>query len=145
MGGDDQITPDDADELAGCFAACAREIFGHACALARGDREQAGELVQAAFQAAARAWPGLRQLADEQRRGWLRAAVESIAVSGLHHEGAVRGQPAQIEVPPSVPAGSGDVAFTAIILDRCWQLIAGAAGTPAPHRLDVLAAGHEGS
>jgi RNA polymerase sigma-70 factor, ECF subfamily len=121
VGGDDQITPDDADELADCFAACAREIFGHACALARGDREQAGDLVQAAFQAAARAWPGLGHLAEEQRRGWLRAAVENIAVSG---QTAVRGRPAQIEVrSPSGPAGSGAVAFTEITLERCWQLI----------------------
>lgn len=124
MGGDDQITPDDADELADCFAACAREIFGHACALARGDREQAGDLVQAAFQAAARAWPGLGHLAEEQRRGWLRTAVENIAVSGLHRETAVRGRPAQIEArSPSGPAGSGEVAFTEITLERCWQLI----------------------
>jgi RNA polymerase sigma-70 factor, ECF subfamily len=126
VGDDDQITPDDADELADCFAACAREIFGHACALARGDREQAGDLVQAAFQAAARAWPGLGHLADEQRRGWLRTTVEDIAVRGLHGHGqtAVRGRPAQIEVrSPAVPAGSGAVAFTEITLERCWQLI----------------------
>jgi RNA polymerase sigma-70 factor, ECF subfamily len=124
VGGDDQITPDDADELADCFAACARELFGHACALTRGDREQAGDLVQAAFQAAARAWPGLGRLADEQRRGWLRTTVENIAVSGLHGQSAVRGGPAQIEVrSPSGPAGSGAVAFTEITLERCWQLI----------------------
>jgi RNA polymerase sigma-70 factor, ECF subfamily len=124
VGGDDQLPPEDADELADCFAACAREIFGHACALARGDRELAGDLVQAAFQAAARSWPGLRHLADEQRRGWLRTTVENIAVSGLHRESDVRDQQTQIEVrSPSVPAASGDRAFTEITLERCWRII----------------------
>ena len=87
MGDDDRITPHDADQLADCFAAHAREIFGHACALARGDRAMADDLVQAAFEAAARAWPGLRHLADDQRRSCLRRTVADIAVNGLPRRG----------------------------------------------------------
>ena len=53
----------DAEELAACFTAHARELFGYACVLARGDRALAEDLVQAAFEAAAGrggrcgAWP----------------------------------------------------------------------------------------
>ena len=67
MGDDDRITPHDADQLADCFAAHAREIFGHACALARGDRAIADDLVQAAFQAAG--WNESKTLSDWTGRG----------------------------------------------------------------------------
>ena len=57
--GDEKISPGDAEELAVCFTAHARELFGYARFLARGDRALADDLVQAAFEAAGRAWwPG---------------------------------------------------------------------------------------
>jgi RNA polymerase sigma factor (sigma-70 family) len=121
---DDQITPHHADELAACFAAHAREVFGHACALARGDRAMAEDLVQAAFEAAARAWPGLRDLAEEQRRSWLRRTVANIAVSGFRREAAFRDRLPRIEARyRKVPADPAELAFSAIALQRCWQII----------------------
>ena len=42
-----------------CFKAHARDLFGYACVLARGDQTQAEDLVQGAFEAASRAWPVL--------------------------------------------------------------------------------------
>lgn len=122
--GDERITPPNADDLARCFAAHAREIFGYACALARGNRARAGDLVQAAFEAAAQAWPVLRDLADEQRRGWLRRAVAGVAVSGFGREAAFRERPARIEVP-SQPgqAGPGGLVFSPVTLERCGQVI----------------------
>jgi DNA-directed RNA polymerase specialized sigma24 family protein len=54
--GEERICPRDADELAACFAAHAAGLFGYACVLARGDRALADDLVQAAFEAAAREW-----------------------------------------------------------------------------------------
>ncbi len=122
--GDDRITPHDAAELADCFTAHAREIFGHACALARGDRATADDLVQAAFEAAARAWPNLRHMADAQRRSWLRRTVANMAVSGFRREAAFRERLIRIEAryrkPPADPV---EQAFSAITLERCWKII----------------------
>ena len=124
MGDDDRITPHDAGLPADCSAAHAREIFGHACALVRGDRALADDLVQAAFEAAARAWPGLRHLADDQRRSCLRRTVAHIAVNGFRGEGASCDQLMGIEVrDPKTTAGPTGQAFAAITLERCWQVI----------------------
>jgi RNA polymerase sigma-70 factor (sigma-E family) len=124
VGDDDRITPHDADQLADCFAAHAREIFGHACALARGDRAIADDLVQAAFEAAARAWPELRHLADDQRRSCLRQTVADIGVNGFRDGDASRDQLMRVEVcDPKTAAGPTGQAFAAITLERCWQVI----------------------
>ena len=45
---DGMISPHHAEELAACFAAHARELFGYASWLTRGDRAQAEDLVQIA-------------------------------------------------------------------------------------------------
>ena len=42
--GDEKISPGDAEELAACFTAHARELVGYACFLARGDRALAEDL-----------------------------------------------------------------------------------------------------
>jgi RNA polymerase sigma-70 factor (ECF subfamily) len=84
------ITPSHADELAHCFAAHARKLFGYACALAREDLALAEELVQATFEAAGRGWQELRGLAEDQRHGWLRSTVADIAASSLGRDGGAR-------------------------------------------------------
>ena len=122
--GDEKISPGDAEELAACFTAHARELFGYACFLARRDRALADDLVQAAFEAAGRAWCTLRCLSDDQRRGWLRTTVANIAVSGFRREAAFRDRLPRIEAryrqaPVDLPA----LAFTSIVLERCWQII----------------------
>jgi RNA polymerase sigma factor (sigma-70 family) len=122
--GDERITPPDAAELANCFATHAREVFGYACALARGDRTRAGDLVQAAFEAAAQTWPLLRNLAEDQRRGWLRLAVATVAVSGLRREGATSGRPARLEVPDQTsPTQASEPRFAPVTLERGGQVI----------------------
>ena len=122
--GDDRITPDDADELARCFAAHAPKLFGHACVLARGDRAQAEDLVQATFEAASRAWHSLRDLAEEQLRGWLRSTLANIAASYFRREAAFRDRLPRIEVRyRKTPADPCEQAFSAIALERCWRVI----------------------
>jgi len=54
VGDDHKITPHHAAELAACFEAHSRRVFGFACLLAREDRALADDLVQATFEAAAR-------------------------------------------------------------------------------------------
>jgi RNA polymerase sigma-70 factor (ECF subfamily) len=109
-------------------------LFGHACVLARGDRTVAADLVQATFEAAARAWQTLRGLAEEQLRGWLRSTLANIAASGFRREAAFGDRLPQIEEcyrdtqadlseqAPSEQAPS-EQALSAIALERCWQVI----------------------
>jgi len=124
--GDEPISRRDADELAACFAADAAGLFGYACVLARGDRTLAEDLVQAGFEAAARAWGILRCLADEQRRGWLRATVANIAVSGFRREAAWRERLPRIEARyRKTQADTEALALSSIALERCWQIIQG--------------------
>jgi RNA polymerase sigma factor (sigma-70 family) len=121
---DGRISPHHAEELAECFASHARGLFGYACVVARGDKTLAEDLVQAAFEAAGLAWHALRDLADEQRRGWLRSTLANIAASGFRREAAFRDRLPRIEVryrkgqtdPP-------EEAFSSIALERCWRII----------------------
>lgn len=123
--GDDRFTPDDADELARCFAAHAPRLFGHACVLARGDRAQAEDLVQTTFEAAARAWQTtLRGLAEEQLRAWLWTTLAHITASNFRREAAFRDRLARIEARyRKTPADPSEQAFSSIVLERCWRII----------------------
>jgi RNA polymerase sigma-70 factor, ECF subfamily len=124
--GDARISPRDAAELEACFAAHARDLFGFACALARGDRPLADDLVQAAFEAAARAWPTLRSMDEQQRRSWLRSTLATTAVSGFRPEAASRDRLARIEVRHrQTPHDPADHPFSPITLERCWRIIQG--------------------
>jgi RNA polymerase sigma-70 factor, ECF subfamily len=122
--GEEKICSRDAGELAACFAADAGGLFGYACVLVRGDRALADDLVQAAFEAAAPDWGILRCLAEEQRRAWLRTTVTNIAVSGFRREAAWRDRLPRIEARyRKNQADTETVAFSLIVLDRCWQII----------------------
>jgi len=119
-----EISPHEVAELEECFAAHARELFGYACVLAHGDRALAEDLVQAAFEAATRAWQALRSLADEQRRSWLRRTLAHIAVSGFRREAAFRDLLPRIEARyRKIQADPSEQAFSSIALERCWRAI----------------------
>jgi RNA polymerase sigma-70 factor (ECF subfamily) len=145
------ITPRHADELAHCFAAHARKLFGYACALAREDLALAEELVQAAFEAAGLAWQELRGLAEDQRHGWLRSTVADIAASSFGRDTAFRDRRAGAEGRDGlgggegrdglgggegrdglgdigvrrgeVPVDRGEQDSSAADLERCWRII----------------------
>jgi RNA polymerase sigma-70 factor, ECF subfamily len=149
--GDDMITPRHADELAHCFAAHARKLFGYACALAREDLALAEELVQAAFEAAGLAWQELRGLAEDQRHGWLRSTVADIAARSFGRDAAFRDRLADTEARDGlgggegrdglgngegrdglgdigvrrgeVPVDRGEQDCSAADLERCWRII----------------------
>ncbi len=121
---DEKISPGDAEELAVCFAVHARDLFGYACVLARGDRALADDLVQSAFEAAERAWWTVRCLAEGQRHSWLRTTLANIAVSGFRREAALRDRLPRIEARyRKNPADTPAQAFSSIVLKRCWQII----------------------
>lgn len=124
-----KISPREAQELDACFRAEASELFGYACVVTRGDQALSHDLVQAAFEAAALAWPGLRVMAEEQRRGWLRRTLSNIAVTGFRREAAIRDRLPRIEKLYRKPAADPlEQALSAIALDRCWQVIQGLPG-----------------
>ncbi len=131
-----RISPREAEELAACFRAHARDLFGHACALTRGDQALAHDLVQAAFEAAAGAWQVLGDLTEEQRRGWLWRTLANIAVDGFGRETAFRDRLPRIEVlhrkiqadPPEQAhpeQAHPEQALSSIALERCWRIIQG--------------------
>ena len=128
-----RISPREAGELAACFRAQARNLFGYACGLTREDRALAEDLVQEAFEAAAEDWQVLRELTEEQRRAWLRRTLANIAVDGFRRETAFRDRLPRIEVlyrkiqadpPEEAPP---EQALSSIALDRCWRIIHGLA------------------
>jgi RNA polymerase sigma-70 factor, ECF subfamily len=124
---EEKIPPREAQELASCFDAHARDLFGYACVLVRGDQALAGDLVQAAFHAASLDWRGLRHLAEEQRRGWLRVTLANLAINWFRGEAVPQGRLPVSEIPrgktqPDHP-GQTEQAFSPVILERCWQII----------------------
>jgi RNA polymerase sigma-70 factor, ECF subfamily len=124
--GEGKISPREAEELAVCFAAHARDLFGYACVVTRGDRALAEDLVQAAFEAAAGAWQALRGLAEEQRQGWLCRTLANIAVNGFRREAAFRDRLPRIEaLYRKIPVDPLEQAFSSIALERCWRVIQG--------------------
>ena len=121
-----KISPREAEELAVCFQAHARDLFGCAGVLTRGDQAQAADLVQAAFEAAGHAWPVLEYLADEPRRGWLRRTLGNIAVDGFCRETAFRDRLPRSEARyRKIQAAPSEQAFSSIALEQCWQIILG--------------------
>jgi RNA polymerase sigma-70 factor, ECF subfamily len=121
-----KISPRDTQELDACFRAEASELFGYACIVTQGDQALSHDLVQAAFEAAALAWAGLRVMAEEQRRGWLRRTLFNIAMTGFRREAAIRDRLPRIEkLYRKSAADPLEHALSAIALDRCWQVIQG--------------------
>ncbi len=142
---DGQISPHEAAELAVRFQTHARDLFGYACMLTRGDLARAEDLVQAAFEAAGQAWPVLEYLAEDQHRDWLQRTLANIAVDGFRRETAWRDRLPRIEArsrkvqaDPPGQAASGQAPpgheLSSIALERCWRII-----QDLPERQHVLA------
>ncbi len=133
---DDKIPPLDARELADCFAAQARGLFGYACVLAQGNEASAADLVQAAFEAGRRGWPVVRALDEEKRRGWLRGTLAAVVVSGSRREPTPPDQLVRIEdCSRTSQPGPPEQAFSATVLERSWRVIQ---DMPERHHLAAL-------
>jgi RNA polymerase sigma-70 factor, ECF subfamily len=118
------IPKDHADELADCFAAYAPGLFGYACAITRGDRALADDLVQSAFVAAAGQWPTLRGLHEAQRARWLHTTIGNLAISTFRRHEAFGDRLPQLEaVSRPAPADTHAQAVSGIALERCWRAI----------------------
>ena len=133
----DRIPKDHADELAECFCAHARRLFGYACALTRGDHALAMDLVQSTFVAAARQWSTLRRLRDAQRLAWLHTTASHLAISSFRRNRALADRLPRLEaLSRPAPADTHADAMSAIALQRCWQAIQDL--PPQQHAVAVL-------
>ena len=113
-------------ELGSFFNAHDRWLFGHACVRTNGDRELAADLVQDAFEAAARAWPALREHDIGRQRAWLLATVANKNVSEFRRKEAFRRRQPDIHVRyQATPADTAAQALNAIALDRAREIIEG--------------------
>jgi RNA polymerase sigma-70 factor, ECF subfamily len=122
---DPQLSPSEAGELAACFRANAKALFGYACFVTRGDQALADDLVQQTFQAAARAWSTLRNLEAGKLRAWLRTTMHHLAVTEFRRNEVARRILSDIERQYRAPEPDTErEALIAIALERCWQVIA---------------------
>ena len=118
------MSDDKHRELADCFAAQARDLFGYACILARGNEAQAGNLVQGAFEAGCRAWQVVRGLDEEQRCAWLRGTLVTTAVTGFRREATLPDRLPHLEdCRRKNQAEPVEQAFSPSVLERCWRII----------------------
>jgi len=122
---DPQLSPSEAAELAACFRANAKSLFGYACFVTRGDKALADDLVQQTFQAAAGVWSTLRNLERDKLRAWLRTTMHHLAISEFRRNETARRILSDIEQRYRAPEPDTErEALIAIALERCWQIIA---------------------
>jgi RNA polymerase sigma-70 factor (sigma-E family) len=118
------VSDDTHRELADCFAAEARDLFGYACILARGDEALGDDLIEWAFEAGSRAWQVVRGLDEQQRCAWLRGTLVTIAVSGFRREATLPDRlPHLQDCRRKNQAEPVDEAFSPSVLERCWRTI----------------------
>jgi RNA polymerase sigma-70 factor, ECF subfamily len=133
----DHIPRDHAAELGDCFVAHATGLFGYACALTRGDRALADDLVQATFMAAAGQWSVMRCLCEAQRLRWLQTTAGHLAISRFRRNAAFGDRLPRLEAasrPP--PPDTHAQALSGIALERCWRAIE--ALPPQQHAVAVM-------
>jgi len=122
--GDPRIAQLHVAELSGFFAAHDRWLFGHACVRTRGDRELAADLVQDTCEAAARAWPTLRERAGGRQRAWLLGTLANKDVSDFRHKEAFRRRQPDIQARyQPTAADTAAQALNAIALERAREII----------------------
>jgi RNA polymerase sigma-70 factor (sigma-E family) len=118
------VSDDKHRELADCFAAEARDLFGYACILTRGNEALAGDLVQGAFEAGSRAWQVVRGLDEQQRCAWLRGTLVTAAVSGFRREATLPDRLPHLQsCRRKNQAEPVEHAFPPDVLERCWRTI----------------------
>jgi len=119
-----RILPRHIAELSRFFAAHDRWLFGHACVRTRGDRELAADLVQDAFEAAARAWARLRGRTSGRQRAWLLGTLVNKDISDFRRREAFRRRQPDIQAKyQATPADTAAQALNAIALARAREII----------------------
>ena len=122
--GETRIPQRHVAELSRFFAANDQWLFGHACVRTRGDRELAADLVQDAFEAAARAWAMLRGRASARQRAWLLGTLVNKDISDFRRKEAFRRRQPDIQARyRGTEADTAAQALNAIALERAREII----------------------
>jgi RNA polymerase sigma factor (sigma-70 family) len=118
------MPPEWAAELADCFSRLASQVYDRAYFITRGEQALAEDLVQEAFQAAARNWGKLRTLSPEEQAGWLCRVAVNIAINGFRRNRTARDKQSLVwqRYQPR-EADTHVQALSAIALQRCWEVI----------------------
>ena len=124
--GEARIAGSHVAELASFFNAHDQWLFGHACVRANGDRELAADLAQDTFEAAARAWPALREHDPGRQRAWLLATVANKNVSEFRRKEAFRRRQRDIQARyQPTAADTAAQALNAIAVECARRIIEG--------------------
>jgi RNA polymerase sigma factor (sigma-70 family) len=124
--GEARIAESHVAELASFYNAHDQWLFGHACVRANGDRELAADLVQDTFEAAARAWPALREHDPGRQRAWLLATVANKNVSEFRRKEAFRRRQRDIQARyRPTAADTAAQALNAIAVECARRIIEG--------------------
>ena len=111
-------------ELADFFAVHDQWLFGHACVRTRGDRELAADLVQDTFEAAARAWNGLREHTSHRQRAWLLSTLAHKDISDFRQRETFRRKQPDIHARyQPTPADTEVEALNSIALATARKII----------------------
>jgi RNA polymerase sigma factor (sigma-70 family) len=122
--GEPRIPRHHVAELSRFYEAHDRWLFGHACVRTRGDRDLAEDLVQDTFEAAARAWPTLRDHAEARQRAWLLGTLANKDISDFRRKQAFRHKQADIQARyQGTEADTAAQALNAIALERAREII----------------------
>jgi len=117
-----RIPPEVAAQVARLFVDEVEAVFGSALRAARGDRAEAEDLVQKAFQAAAEAWATIVDYPPARKRAWLRRVAINKAIDD--YRPGRRVQPAAHPEDPTSEAPSAEhIALTRMQADRCLKVI----------------------
>ncbi len=90
MDDDGRIPERHAAEVAACFKQHSARLFGYARVLTHGDHEQAMDLVQETFEAAALTWGTLRELSPDGRQAWLYRTLRNKVITDFRRRRLLR-------------------------------------------------------
>jgi RNA polymerase sigma-70 factor (ECF subfamily) len=116
-----RIPPDVAAQVARLFASESEAVFATALQAARGNRHEAEDLVQEAFQAAALNWDTIADYSSDKKRAWLRRVAINKAIDRYRARKPVR-LAADVDLVREVPSAE-HAALTRIQRDLCLKTI----------------------
>jgi RNA polymerase sigma factor (sigma-70 family) len=113
-----------ADELGLFYDAYAGWLSGHARARTQGEQEHVADLVQDTFEAAARNWETLRDLAPGQQKAWLRSTVFHKAADHVRRRTMFRRKQAELRrTHEATEPGPERQVLLAAALERAAKII----------------------
>lgn len=117
-----RIPPEVAAQVARLFVEEAKVVFSSSLRAARGDRAEAEDLVQKAFEAAAEEWATIVDYPPARKRAWLRRVAINKAIDDYRTGRRVEPAPYPEDSASESPSAE-QVALTRMQADRCLKVI----------------------